>query len=78
MAECGSIGDPRCADALDLLESKRLPDGGFSAEARHYRPSDPRDNGVSIVDWGGSSRRKSNPFVTADALVILKAAGRAI
>ena len=23
---------PRCADALDLLESKRLPDGGWPAE----------------------------------------------
>ncbi|MBM3216905.1 hypothetical protein FJZ36_18580 [Candidatus Poribacteria bacterium] len=78
MAECGFIDDPRCSDALDLLESKRLSDGGFPAEARHYRPSDPRDNGVSIVDWGGSSRRKSNPFITADALVVLKAAGRAV
>ena len=32
MAEAGFIGDPRCTAALDLLESKRLPEGGFPAE----------------------------------------------
>ena len=40
MAELGRIGDPRCADALALLESKRLADGGFPLEepnARHRR-----------------------------------------
>jgi hypothetical protein len=31
MAESGFIGDPRCKDALDLLEQQRLPDGGFPA-----------------------------------------------
>lgn len=29
MAEAGFILDPRCREALDLLETKRLPDGGF-------------------------------------------------
>jgi hypothetical protein len=32
MAESGRLGDPRCADALALLESKRLTDGGFPLE----------------------------------------------
>ena len=32
MAELGRIGDPRCADALALLRSKQLPDGGFPLE----------------------------------------------
>ncbi len=40
MAEAGFISDPRCKDALDLLESKRLPDGGFPAE-ESFCPSDP-------------------------------------
>ena len=35
MAESGFIHDERCTDALDLLESKRLPDGGFPAEKRY-------------------------------------------
>ena len=37
MAEAGFIGDVRCKDALDLLESKQMPDGGFPAEKAYYR-----------------------------------------
>ena len=76
LAEAGLIGDPRCADALDLLESKRLPDGGFPAEAKYYGLGRSRKSGRDLVDWGGVSRRKSNPFVTVDALHVLRAAGR--
>ena len=36
MAEMDLLGDPRCAAALDLLESKRLADGGWPAEAKFY------------------------------------------
>lgn len=32
MHEAGFLADARCTAALDLLESKRLPDGGFPAE----------------------------------------------
>jgi hypothetical protein len=28
------------------------------------------------VDWGGTSTRRANPWVTADALTVLRAAGR--
>jgi hypothetical protein len=35
MAEIGLINDPRCADALDLLERKELPGGGWPAEKRY-------------------------------------------
>ncbi len=79
MAEADLIADKRCADALDLLESKRLPDGGFPAEAKYYqfRPVGERANaGRSRVDWGGTSKNRTNEFVTADALYVLKAAGR--
>src|SRR5512136_2021754 len=34
MAEAGFIGDPRCGEALDLLEGKRLPDGGWPLEQK--------------------------------------------
>jgi hypothetical protein len=69
--EAGFLGDPRCQDALDLLESKRLPDGGFPAEKKYYQsPSS------STVDWGGASKRNMNEWVTAEALAMLKAAGR--
>jgi hypothetical protein len=76
MAEAGFIGDQRCQDALDLLESKRLPDGGFPAEKRYYRVTDRRTAGCCLVDWGGTSQRRMNEWVTADALSVLKAAGR--
>lgn len=76
MAECGLINDPRCQAALDLLESKRLPDGGFGAEAKYYQYSHEVKTGHSLVDWGGTSKQQFNPFVTAEALSVLKAAGR--
>lgn len=76
MAETGHIGDPRCQDALDLLESKRLPDGGFPAERKHYRANDEPIHGGTLVDWGGTSRKTSNDFVTVDALYVLSASGR--
>jgi hypothetical protein len=61
---------------LDLLESKRLPDGGFPAEKTYYRVTDRRTAGRCLVDWGGTSQRRMNEWVTADALSVLKAAGR--
>lgn len=74
-ATAGFISDPRCSDALDLLESKRLPDGGFPAEKKYYRVTHRDISGRSRFDWGGTSKKKSNPWVTADALFVLKQAG---
>jgi hypothetical protein len=34
MTEVGKVSDPRCSDALNLLEHKRLADGGFPVELR--------------------------------------------
>lgn len=78
MAEIGAIGDPRCAEALDLLESKRLPDGGWPAETKYYTVlrEGARTSGLSLVDWGGVNKRAMNPWVTAEALGVLRAAGR--
>lgn len=72
MAEAGFIQDPRCQDALDLLESKRLPNGGFPTEARYYRTTGALSTGRSLVDWGGVSKRRMNDWVTADALYVLR------
>jgi len=76
MAEAGWINDPRCEQALNLLESKQLPDGGFPAEDRYYRVDDKKISGHSRVDWGGTSKTHMNPFVTVDALSVLKRAGK--
>jgi hypothetical protein len=76
MAESGFVKDPRCAEALDLLESKRLPDGGFPLEKKNFVPA---ASAVikrgTFADWGPSGRTQMNEFVTADALHILRAAG---
>jgi hypothetical protein len=76
LAEAGFISDPRCREALDLLESKRLPDGGFPAEESYSRPTRPELSGYTPVRWGGTSTKKMNLFVTADALYVLRMAGR--
>jgi hypothetical protein len=82
MAEAGFLNDERCQEALDLLEAKRLPDGGFAAEERLYQTSDRRSrtgrwaSRRSLADFGVAGRTRSNEFVTADALTVLRAAGR--
>lgn len=78
MAELGKIRDRRCVEALDLLESKRIEDGGWPAEKRYYAVSGRsamRANADS-VSWGGASRSRMNEWVTVEALAVLAAAGR--
>jgi hypothetical protein len=76
MLEAGFLSDPRCQPALDLLESRLLPDGGFPADATYYHLIRPEVSNYSPVNWGGISRKNANPYVTVDALAVLKAAGR--
>lgn len=61
LAEAGFVRDRRCADALELLTGKQLADGGFPAEARRYKTSRQIEPGADVVDWGGTSKRASNP-----------------
>lgn len=72
LREAGMLGDRRCAAALALLEGKRLADGGFPAETRHYTISRKIELGAEMVDWGGTSKRVANPWVTVDALAVLR------
>lgn len=74
LAEAGHIGDPRCREALSILEAKCLPDGGFPAEKKYYRVAEQMSNGYSAVDWGGRSTKHMNPFVTVEALSVCKRA----
>lgn len=81
IAEMGLINDPRCGEALDILERKELPGGGWAAEGRHYKVTQKLDTSEpfgsdSLVDWGGVGKRRMNQWVTADALYVLRAAGR--
>jgi hypothetical protein len=76
MHEAGRLSDPRCAEALDLLESKQLPGGGWPAERKYYRVTLEEGTGVSPVGWGPVGRTRRNDHVTVRALAVLKHAGR--
>ncbi len=76
MTEIGLVTDDRCADALDLLASKQLPDGGFPVETGNCRTSNTFVTRGSFAEWGPIGRRVSNPFGTVDALSVLRAAER--
>lgn len=80
LAEAGQTSDTRCTEALDLLESKQLPDGSFPAEIKYYSyitcPQDKNKSGSSLVNFGGTSGKTGNDFVTVDAAFALKSFGR--
>lgn len=76
-AEMGMTKDARFNEALDLLERKRLPDGGWPAESKYYtKVSSAIALGNDYVDWGGTSKKKMNEWVTVDALTVLHKFGR--
>ncbi|MBA3728888.1 MAG: hypothetical protein H0W94_06790, partial [Actinobacteria bacterium] len=72
LAEVVGLSDPRAADALDVVESKRLPEGPWGVEGFWWES---RGTGrlQEVVDWG---RRGPNEMVTLNALRVLRAAGR--
>jgi hypothetical protein len=71
--EAGAIGDARAADALDVLESKRRPDGTWRCEGRWWKRPGSKGSNVEAVDWG----RSADELLTARAHAVLDAAGRA-
>ena len=72
MAELGRTGDPRCADALALLRSKQLPDGGFPLEEPNAPTAVRVSSRHSYADWGLSGKQRSNPLVSLAALAVLQ------
>ena len=72
MAELGRLGDSRCANALALLESKRLPDGGFPLEEPNAPSADRVASRHSYAVWGPAGQRQSNPLVSLAALGLIQ------
>lgn len=72
----GKARDPRMAEALDLLESKRDSTGLWNVQGCYWQSYSGRKGASSIeaVDWGRSG---PNEMITLNALRVLKAAGRA-
>jgi len=71
LAEGRFLADARCAEAIALLRSKQREDGGFPAEAKFWAGPTSRSQ-RSLVSWGRTGRSRSNEFVTADAMWVLK------
>jgi hypothetical protein len=78
MAELGLVRDPRCQDALDRLERKRLADGTFPVEWTNVKRADRIETRGTYADWGPLRKTKGNLLVTVDALYVLREAGRTI
>ena len=80
MMDVDALGDPRCADALDLVEKAELPEGGWPSGRRYYRTvpvsGDPAGSNISRVGWGPHGRKQMNEWVTTDILAVLASAGR--
>ncbi len=76
MAEAGLVQDERCREALDLLESKRLPDGGFPCERIFFRTAPSTITGRSPVTWGKPNPGRRHDLITVEALGVLKKAAR--
>jgi hypothetical protein len=72
LTDAGLVGDPRAAEALDVVEAKRLPDGRFRVEGAWWASVDGTRYPAAVA-WGRSG---PNEMVTLDALRVLRAAGR--
>jgi hypothetical protein len=71
-AEARLIGDRRCREAIGLLKAKHLADGGVPCEKRQYAVGTRTTLAKSLVNWGPISVRRMNPWVTLDALYVLR------
>ncbi len=71
----GRLDDPRCERALALLRSKRTKDGGFPLEFRPARTAKEVGSRCTFAHWGRGGRTRSNPWVTVNALRVLREAG---
>ena len=73
LRQMGLVTDPRTADAIDIVEGRRRPDGTWAASGYWWmQPGSGRPN-TEVVDWG---RGEPSPMLTLNALRVLKAAGR--
>jgi hypothetical protein len=70
------LADGRTEELVSRLLGWQWPDGGFPAEESYAQSTRPQTSGYSPVSWGGTSVKQMNPFVTADALAVLRLAGK--
>jgi hypothetical protein len=76
MSDIDKINDPRCKEAIDLLISKQLSNGGFPLERKNAVTSNEFVTRGTYADWGISRKTKMNEYITVDSLYVLKKANR--
>jgi hypothetical protein len=67
----GLVGDPRTADALDALRSRRQADGRWQASTRWWKPP-PSTRAGEAVDWTADD--SADRIVTLRAMTVLRTA----
>jgi len=72
LAASGDLREARAADALDILESKRRPDGTWRTDGRWWKRPGSKGSNVEAVDWGGAA----NEILTEQVEGVLQTAGR--
>jgi hypothetical protein len=72
LARSVGLDDRRVTAALDLVESRRLPDGTWRAEGKWWKRPGSKGSNVEAVDWGDTA----NELLTDRALEVLRAGGR--
>ena len=73
LSRMGLARDPRARDAVELVESRRLPDGRWRADTHWWSPPGSKLRTPEVVDWGRSG---PNEMVTLNALRVLAAAAK--
>ncbi|MGH9053445.1 MAG: hypothetical protein ACRDWX_10585 [Acidimicrobiia bacterium] len=72
LSRMGLAGDPGAAEALEVLERRRLRDGRWRPGGYWWSPPGSVGGNVEVVDWGRSG---PNEMITLNALRVLKSAG---
>jgi hypothetical protein len=72
LLRAGALGDPRTADAVDVLESKRRSDGTWRVEGRWWKRPGSKGSNVEAVDWSETA----NVLLTERCVEVVRAAGR--
>ena len=71
MDAAGKINDPRCQEALDLLENKYIPGQGWRIEQK-YEQYDLSRHRYSLVRWNEEKSGRANDFFKRSSIDCFK------
>jgi len=73
LSRLDGLADSRTKEALDIIESKRLPNGCWRPGGYYWYPPGKKKSNLEVVDWGRSG---PNEMITLNSLRVLKSSGR--